>query len=207
MTFGEVYLRITMPFVISSRVLQFVPNVGFLYKPHTVLRYTNRVDFWTESKVNSLGFLDREPIAPKRADESCHIAIIGDSFVEAGEVPLAKRFQIQLEDLANGELPHLDVTTSAFGRGGSGQISQLPFYDHYARRMKADLLILVFVVNDFMDNSSFIRNMKYPWDPYHPPHAFAQKSESGEIILHPPDPEFENYKISQQPPPPPPIHI
>lgn len=198
-TFGEVYMRLTVPFIASSSVSRFVPNVGFLYEPYTVVRYTNRIDFWTESKVNRFGFLDREPIAPKRAEESCHIAIIGDSFVEARQVPLAKRLQVQLENTAKESLPELDVTTSAFGRVGSGQIYQLPFYDHYTRTMNADLLVLVFVVNDFMDNSSFLRNAATPLDPDNPPHAFAQKLESGEIVLRPPNPEFEKHKILEWP--------
>lgn len=198
-TFGEVYMRLTVPFIASSSASRFVPNVGFLYEPYTVVRYTNRIDFWTESKVNSFGFLDREPIAPKRADESCHIAIIGDSFVEAREVPLAKRLQVQLENTAKESLPELDVTASAFGRVSSGQIHQLPFYDHYTRKMNADLLVLVFVVNDFMDNSSFLRNAANPSDPDNPPHPFAQKLESGEIVLRHPNPEFEKHKILEWP--------
>ena len=197
---GEVYLRRTVPFMASSRPVEFVPDVGFLYKPHSVVRYTNGVDFWTDSKVNSLGFLDREPIAMDRADESCHVTVIGDSFVEAGEVELASRFPVQLEDFAKRDLPELDVTVSAFGRGASGQIHHLPFYDHYARKMNPDFIVLVFVVNDFMDNSSFIRNLKHPWDPDRPPHAFAQRSASGEIVLYPPDPDYESHKILDYPP-------
>ena len=192
---GEVYFRLTVPFVRSSWSTEFVPGVGLLYEPHTMFRSTNGVDYWTESKVNSLGFLEREPLSPERAEESCHIAIIGDSFIEANEVVLAKRFPVRLEDLSKRELPELDVTTSAFGRTGSGQIQQIPFYDHYARKMKPDLLILVFVFNDIYDNSSFLRNLNPPWDPDRPPHAFAKKSETGEIFLYPPDPEFAKYQL------------
>lgn len=198
-TFGEVYMRLTVPFIASSSVRKFVPNIGFLYEPYTVVRHTNRIDFWTESKVNSLGFLDREPIAPRQADESCHIAIIGDSFVEARQVSLADRLQVQLENTAKESLPELDVTTSAFGRSSSGQIHQLPFYDHYTRKMNADLLVLVFVVNDFMDNSSFLYNAASPFDPDNPPHSFAQKLESGKIVLRQPNPEFEKHKILEWP--------
>lgn len=191
----EVYFRLTVPFVRSSWATEFVPGVGLLYEPHTVFRSTNGVDYWTESKVNSLGFLEREPLPPERAEESCHIAIIGDSFIEANEVILAKRFPVRLEEFAKRDLPELDVTTSAFGRTGSGQIQQIPFYDSYARKMNPDLLILVFVFNDIYDNSSFLRNLNPPWDPDRPPHAFAQKSETGEIFLYPPDPEFAKYQL------------
>ena len=170
-----------------------------LYEPLSVVRHTNGVDFWTDSKVNSLGFLDREPIATDRADESCHVTVIGDSFVEASEVQLASRFPVQLEDLAKRDLPELDVTISAFGREDSGQIHQIPFYDHYASKLNPDLLILVFVSNDIYDNSSFLRNLTLTWDPDRPPHAFARKSETGEISLYPPDPEFFHHQILPPP--------
>ena len=210
MAAGEVYLRLTMPFVESSWDLEFVPGVGFLYRSHTLVRATDGVEFWTESKVNSLGFLEREPLAPEEAAESCHIAIIGDSFVEAREVQLASRFPVLLEEFAERDLPELNVTTSAFGFRGTGQIQQIAFYDHYAHKMKPDLLVLTFFRNDFTNNSSFLHNLVSPWDPDHPPHYFAKKSETGGISLYPPDPEFADYRddsILLSPSPPPPIGI
>lgn len=191
----EVYFQLAVPFVRPSYVKRFVPGVGVLYAPHTMFRNTNGVDYWIESKVNSLGFLEREPLPPERAEESCHITIIGDSFIEANSVLLAEKFPVRLEEFAKIDLPELDVTTSSFGRMDSGQIQQIPFYDHYARKMSPDLLILVFVSNDIYDNSSFLRNLILTWDPDRPPHAFARKSENGEISLYPPDPEFFHHQI------------
>ena len=207
MAAGEVYLRLKMPFVEASWDLEFVPGVGFLFQRHTLVRATEGVEFWTESKVNSLGFLEREPLAPEEVAESCHIAIIGDSYVESREVQLANRFPVLLQQFAKEELPELDVTTSAFGRRNTGQIQQIPFYDHYAYKMKPDLLVLTFFRNDFTDNSSFLSNLMSPWDPDHPPHYFAKKSESGEISLYPPDPEFQDYKDDPILLPPPPHRL
>ena len=51
----------------------------------------------------------------ERAAASCHIAMIGDSYVEARQVPIADKFHVRLEELAARELRHLDITTSAFG--------------------------------------------------------------------------------------------
>lgn len=191
---AEFYLRINSnyPFKFASSVRKYVPEVGWLHQPHSVFRNTDQVEYWTESRVNRLGFLEREPLAPKRAAESCHIAIIGDSFVEGSGVRLTNRFPVLLEDLAKKKLPELDVTTSAYGLSASGQIQQIPFYDHYASKMKPALLVLVFVYNDFWENSPFLYSLKYNWDPDHLPYASARKSETGEISLHPPDPEFAN---------------
>ena len=154
---GEAWLRLTVPFIASTNPLEFVPNVGILRPPNTEIRYTNRREFWNVSRTNSLGFLDREPPRPERAAATCHISMIGDSFVEAREVPIRDKFQVRLEELAADELPHLDITTSAFGMGGTGQVQQLPFYDEYARLLHPKLLVLVFVNNDFVDNSPLLR--------------------------------------------------
>ena len=149
---GEAYFRLTVPFMAPVGAFHFVPNVGLTRKPNTEMRSTNRLDYWTVSRTNSWGFLDREPIDPKRAAASCHIAVIGDSFVEAREVAVSRKFHVLLEELAARELPDLNITTSAFGIGGTGQIAQLPFYDKFARHLHPRLVVLGFVFNDFKDN-------------------------------------------------------
>ena len=158
---GEACIRLSrplsMPFWRSSPRLEFVPNVGLLWPPNTETRTTNLRDFWNVSRTNSLGFLDREPPPPERAGATCHISMIGDSFVEANQVPIRDKFQVRLEELAAEELPHLDITTSAFGIGSTGQVQQLPFYDEYARLLHPKLLVLVFVANDFADNTPVMR--------------------------------------------------
>ena len=87
---GEVYLRLKVQ-------KHFVQGVGYIWKPNVEISHSN-VDFWVISHTNSLGFLDREPISSERAVASCHIAMIGDSFVEADEVPIADKFHVRLED-------------------------------------------------------------------------------------------------------------
>ena len=110
---GEAWLRSTVPFRTSYPPMIFVPGVGLLLRPDTEVRWTNRLDFWAVSRTNSLGFLDRESPSPERAAEHYHIAMIGDSFVEARQVHILEKFHIQLEEMAARELSHLDVTTAA----------------------------------------------------------------------------------------------
>ena len=157
---GETYFRLTVPFMQSNAPRVFVPNVGSLRPPNTEIRHTNRHDFWTVSRTNSLGFLDREPPSPERAAATCHISVIGDSFVEAKEIPIDHKFHVRLEGLAASRLPHLDITTSAFGIGDTGQVHQLPFYDEYARRLRPKLLVLVVNDNDFINNTPFLRAVR-----------------------------------------------
>ena len=174
---GEVYLRLTRPLIRHSFPSHFVPGVGILLKPNVEVRYTNNIDFFSISHTNSLGFLDREPIGPERAAASCHIAMIGDSFVEAREVPIADKFHVRLEELAARHLPHLDITTSAYGQSGTGQINQLPYYDAFARRLSPKLVVLVFIQNDFTDNA----RMREAF-------VSAKKSDDGTFELLPPVP-------------------
>ncbi len=189
---GEAWLRSTVPFRTSHRPTVFVPGVGILLRPDTEIRWTNGLDFWTVSRTNSLGFLDREPPSPERATEHCHIAMIGDSFVEAIEVPIAQKFHVRLEEMAARELPTLAITTSAFGRGTTGQINQLALYDEYVRRLRPQLLVLVFVDNDFMDNSAALDVFSIRWrlDPRYLPFVYAERGEDGNIQLRPPDPNW-----------------
>ena len=93
---------------------RFVQDVGLMREPNSEVRYTNHRDFWIITRTNSLGFLDREPMSADVAAESCHIALIGDSFVEAKETAISET-HVKLEEIAARELPHLDITASAFG--------------------------------------------------------------------------------------------
>ena len=198
---GEVYLRLTVPFMESFSTSEFVPNVGYVRTPDTEIRHTNRLDFWTVSRVNSLGFLDREPPSPERAAAGCHIAMIGDSFVEAMEVPIEDKFHVRLEALAARALPHLDVTTSAFGRSYTAQVQQLPFYDEYARHLRPKLLVLVFVPNDLRDNSPILRALELGWDPEYPPQPILERNQDGAMQLRPPHPDHEKFRLPRRPGP------
>lgn len=185
---GEVWLRLTMPFAENESALRFVPGVGFLYEPGSTVRSTNRRDFWNVSPANRLGFLDREPIPPARAAASCHITVIGDSFVEAKQVPIPEKFHLVLETLAAAEPSPLPLTTSAFGREGTGQVQQLALYDRYARRREPDLVVLVFYVNDFWDNSTLLMAARYGVAPERAPWNTVVRDESGTLRLRPPQP-------------------
>ena len=197
---GEAWLRLTAQSGNDGWPRAFVPGVGVLFEPHAEVLFTNDLDFWTTQRANSLGFLDREPPDPERAAASCHVAVIGDSFVEAIEVPIADKLHVRLEALAAAELPELDVTASAWGRRGTGQANQLPYYDEYARPLRPNLLVLVFVHNDFADNSPVLQAMWQGWDPDRTPYAFPVRGEDGSLRLRPPDPGYAENALPWFPP-------
>ena len=194
---GEIWHRSTTPFLQKVPPRRFVPKVGLIWKPNTEIRWTNGLDFWTISRTNSLGFLDREPSSHKHTEAGCHITMIGDSLVEAKEVPIAEKFHVRIEDLATHHLPSLNITTSAFGRSGTGQINQLPFYDELARHLHPKLVVLVFVANDFGNNLPVLAAIKTEHDPDHSPFVTAAPDENGTITVRPPNPDYKRLRFQR----------
>ena len=193
-----VQLRV-VPFTEVRLPTHFQPGVGDLNKPGAEVRWTNHAEFWVAQRANRWGFLDREPLTREQAAQTCHIAFIGDSFVEAKEVRLADKFHVRLEELAARSLPQLNITTSAYGRRATGQINQLPFYDKYARQLRPKLVVLVFLRNDFMDNHKLGAAIFHGWDPDRAPHVVAEKTATGAIALRPLDPAWRLLSIAEEP--------
>ena len=183
---GEAWFRFRAPFTESTGVWgRVVPEAGLMLFPDAEMRFTNNLDFWTSARTNSLGFLDREPPAPDIAAASCHIAAIGDSFVEATQVGVEDKFHVWLEEMAAAELPDLDVTTSAFGIRSTGQTHQLALYDEYARPLRPNLAVLVFVHNDFAENSPALYAMSTGYGPDGIPYVTAARDADGAVVLRP----------------------
>ena len=201
---GEAYFRLRAPFMESDIPYAWFPTVGGIFKPNAEVRHTNRLDFWTISRTNSLGFADREPVSSERAAASCHVAMIGDSYVEAHQVPIADKFHVRLEELAAEELRHLDVTTSAFGISDTGQVNQLAYYDEFARYLRPALLVLVFVPNDFVNNAPILYGLYRGVDPDRLTEVSATRGADGTITLrppHPPSPESRLATMASTSPP------
>lgn len=190
------------PFTENALLWDFHPRVGSRLKPNSEVRLTNGRDFWTVTRINSLGFADREPIDGKRAAESCHVAIIGDSLVEALQVSIDEKLHVRLEQLAARRLPELDVTASAWGLMGTGQIAQTAFYDEFVPRTNPNLLVLVFVPNDFIDNVPLLNAINTGYDPDRLPQQSAERGEDGSMTMRPPDGESWLHKLPPAPFPP-----
>ena len=195
----EAWLHSREPFTEARLPTRFEPGVGLLYEPGAEVRWTHYDEFWVAQRANRWGFLDREPLTPDQAAQTCHIAFIGDSFVEALEVPIADKFHVRVEELAARALPRLNIATSAYGRADTGQINQLPFYAEYARRLRPKLVVLVFVRNDFKDNHRLYKGILQGWDPDQSPYVVAEKTAAGGITLRPPDPAWRMLSIPGEP--------
>ena len=199
---GEAYFRLTKPFIETDIPFRFVDGVGLIREPNAELRYANwHDDLFVISHTNSLGFLDREPVSPERAAAGCHIAVIGDSFVEALEVSIADKFHVRLEEMAARALPRLALNAQAYGLQATGQINQLPLYDQYARRLNPKLVILVFYLNDFLNNAPALYSLRFGVDPDRMPFMSAQRDDRGDMQLRPPDAEYERFLLPTLPSP------
>lgn len=192
---AETYLRWTTPFMDNVAPRAFVPGVGLLYEPNAEVRVTNGLDFWAVAQTNSLGFLDREPLSPQRATETCHVSVLGDSFVAAEQVPIPSKFHVLLERLADRKAPALHITTSAFGCNNTAQANQLLFYDEYARRLDPRILVLVFVDNDFGGNSALTMALRKGWDPDLAPFAYPRRTIDGTLELRVPSAEYRQVDL------------
>ena len=174
----ETYLRWRIPFTENEWPDRFDPELGFVYQPNTRVRWTNHLEFWVEQTSNSLGFLDREPVVPKPAG-MFRVLVVGDSYVEALQVGLARKMHVLLEARLRDALGTDNVDTVAFGYSGTGQSNQLSFYDRYGADVDADLVVLLFFRNDFRDNSTVLGSTWHGWDPWRPPRLFHEPDESG----------------------------
>jgi len=192
---AEIYLRSKIPFTSTHWPSRFDERFGFNFVPNAVVKYTNNINFWTVSKVNSLGFLDREPVIPK-PDKVFRILFVGDSFIEAAQVPLRKRIQIQVENLIKNELPDFNLDTVAFGYSGTEQTNQLSFYDTFGQQVKPDLVILVIVNNDMPNNSVLLEAVRYGFHPEHPFREFYwRENNNKQFQLVTVDPNWEDHKL------------
>ena len=191
---AEVYLRLTVPFVATNWPGRFDPRFGTKFKPGEVLQWTNGVDYWTRTQANTLGFLDREPPLD-RAGSHCRVLFIGDSFVEAAQVPIDRKFHVVFERLAREQLPALDIETLAFGYSGTGQANQLAFYEFFGAPLKPDVVALVVSGNDFSNNSPILEGVRNGWHPLHLPRLFfAVSPDGGRVSRQAIDPDWKQYR-------------
>lgn len=101
---------------------------------------------------NSEGFLDIE-WDRARASEALRIGFFGDSYVEAGQVPLAETFYRRLQESMLGE----KVETFGFGISGWGTLHSAQAARVLAPRYDINVVVYVFVENDPGDNTYLIQ--------------------------------------------------
>ncbi len=116
-------------------------------------------------KVNNAGFHDREHTKSKPPN-TYRIAVLGDSFTEAMQVPIDKSFTSVMERDLSGcsGLAGKSVEALNFGVSGYGTAQELLILQHYVWDYSPDLVVLAFFTgNDVQNNNRVLQD-----DPYRP---------------------------------------
>lgn len=190
----EAWARLFPPKDVNVWPLVQNPDVGTTFRPNARVVLSNGLDFHVEETSNEAGFLDRSLPPIEKTDGVCRIAIIGDSFVEAAQVPVREKVQVQLQRLLESEKPGRKVETMAFGFSGTGQLNQLGYLQTFVRPRKPDVIVLVFVSNDFANNSALLEAIRVGWHPAHTPRTFARE-KAGLIEIQPIDPDWQRHRL------------
>ena len=197
---AELALRWRYRITHSTLPTIFDPRVGLILRPGSEMQNTNLSDFELKQRANSLGFLDREPPGVKESG-TLRILAIGDSFVEAQQVPIADKFHVLLEGMLAKRYPGRRFETAALGRSGAGTAAELAFYETYGRAFRPDLVVVVFVHNDFADSSPLLESIYYGYWPEHPHWPLFEPDGKGGFRKLAPDSAFSRKLIDIQPVP------
>lgn len=129
-----------------------VPGKQFAYHgydPNSGRTYVNRFQW------NALGYYDHDHDLQKSKSVR-RIVVIGDSFVEAIQVPLEKTFHKLLERLLNQSQPQGPSSgryeVIALGNSGAGQVENFKILRSIALSYQPDLVIVALCSNDFCDD-------------------------------------------------------
>ncbi len=116
-------------------------------------------------RINSDGLRDREHIISKQPG-TLRIAVLGDSYAEAMQIPINKTFwatlERELESCKNMQYSEIEVIN--FGVSGYGTAQELLTLRHKAWKYNPDIVLLAFVTgNDIRNNSKELQRGGRPY--------------------------------------------
>jgi len=147
---------------IEVGVRLFDPQPAFLYRfspatwyePIPGARFTyRREEFAVPITYNSFGMRDRER-SIENASGALRVALLGDSFAEAKEVPLDSTLAQTLDRLLRESVSERPVEVLNFGVSGFGTVASAIRFETLASRFRPDVTLYLFVHNDPEDNVS-----------------------------------------------------
>jgi hypothetical protein len=118
-----------------------IPDANFVYR---------RQEFSIPVRFNHFGMRDRSRTLQK-APGTLRVALLGDSFAEALQVPDDSTLARLLERELGACLPGQAVEVLNFGVSGFGPVASAAHYRGLASRFAPDLVLYLFVANDVMD--------------------------------------------------------
>ena len=129
--------------------------LGYAFLPgarYTVVPAEGCPGWGSSGRINTLGIRDREHDR-QRPPGTFRILALGDSYTEGFQFDLSRIWPGILEHRLNerGDSVRYEVINA--GRSAMGTGAQLLYYRREGRRYGADVVVLLFVPNDFRDNS------------------------------------------------------
>lgn len=160
-----IFVGIIVSLILSEIILRSVPNRFTGYKntfsrradkEMGLLNVSNQKSSWNSAcfriypiRTNSLGFRGRE----WNTNTNFKIAVLGDSFIEALEVPDGNTTSDILKQLLNTEVLNL-------GFSGYGTVAELLCFKKFLKPLKPNIVILFFyTANDIRDNSCVLTKL------------------------------------------------
>lgn len=144
---------------VGVRALHLVPSRFWQYDELLGTRLIpGKVGWWTQEehefrvpvRINQLGFHDRERTYEKPAGTK-RVLLIGDSHVEALQVPLADSVGSQLEKQLREERDDVEVVSA--GVSGYGTAGELLFFRERGWKFDPDLVLLAFYPGNDVKNN------------------------------------------------------
>jgi hypothetical protein len=118
--------------------------------------------------------------------------VLGDSYVEAVQVPIKDKIQSIITDRLTDA--GKKVETIALGFSGMGTANELLFYRNLGRKFKPDLVVLVFISNDFANNSPTLHGINEGWHPLKGPRFFYESDHlKQQVGVVPVNLDFQNH--------------
>jgi lysophospholipase L1-like esterase len=141
---GELALRIFYPQQLG--VWHETRDGLAIHRPNSTINFLNH-----EIQINSLGMRDRDHAVKKR-DGTFRILLLGDSFMEALQVPFDESFPKVLEDrLRDAGVRDVEVVNAAVS--GWGTEDELAYLVRYGKQLEPDLILVAMTLhNDVSDN-------------------------------------------------------
>ncbi|MBI4964198.1 MAG: SGNH/GDSL hydrolase family protein [Desulfomonile tiedjei] len=130
------------------------PFTYYGYDPNSMKHYVNKF------RWNSHGYFDHD-YDYTRPEGVYRIVVIGDSYVEAAQVPLSRSFHKLVEaDLNTGAAvsdlrPKIEVI--ALGNSGTGQVEHFKVLRERAALFKPDIVAVALCSNDFCDDDPHLK--------------------------------------------------
>jgi hypothetical protein len=125
-------------------------TIGFRLRPSARYRWID--EGFSTGRINAAGWRDRD-YAETKPPGTTRILFIGDSYVEALQVPLDSTFHKRLERALNARASGPRYEVPALGRSGMGNAEEYLVYKKWGVRYDPDVVAVLFVLNDFIENT------------------------------------------------------